>query len=150
MNICQSPPKIEATIHQLTCCCGRGGAIVILVHDSQCARHKARYLLIFSVGRLRTDIRLFLRSAGPMGGSHSVAGMPCSSCTPAEHVTTPDPRNVAWRPLFVDRITLTRSSPVAGIVCPGPSIHRLSQEAVQFLSEKTDAWGINTALPAAG
>jgi len=67
----------------------------------------------------------------------------CSSCAPPQR--PPRKHMILWRKLFDSdgRATVVRKSNIATIVCPGPSVEQLSPQKRKFISEKTDAWGLN-------
>ena len=79
-----------------------------------------------------------------MNGAY-IPGIPCSGCTPAESTSAPAGR-IKWRPVFArnqGRPILETSKPIATIVCPGPSAQELPLHTKRFISEETDAWGVN-------
>jgi len=88
-----------------------------------------------------------------MNGAY-IPGMPCSACVPDQKVPQhgeygvqePPPGRIKWRPLFErnqGRPILQPSKPIATIVCPGPSAHELPLKTKRFISDETDAWGVN-------
>jgi len=122
---------------------GKGKAMGRVVHGNTIAQAKLQTgdVLLPCTPKLCPDPPppVYLLPGGGEGG-------PCGGCKPA--LPLQEGQTPAWHLLLEQRfapsyVALQKEHDIATLVCPGPSVLKLDKETYNFMSDHTDAWGIN-------